>query len=161
MPIFHPEPRPQVLLDVLLVGRTKILKLHGPLWATNSTKHKLGITLVLPAAANGELLGSCSRRGHASECEVAGGAETLPGLRFRASLSLSHNPEVFLGGGNSTACAESGWDVASCFFGAWDDGCVELEICNAAACEYCMYVIAALPHPRPLHPHLHPLQAPP
>lgn len=46
------EPLP-VLLDVLLVGRTKILKLHGPLWASNSTCHKLGITLAMPAAANG------------------------------------------------------------------------------------------------------------
>jgi hypothetical protein len=42
-----------VLLDVLLVGRTKILKLHGPLWASNATRHKLGITLVMPAAASG------------------------------------------------------------------------------------------------------------
>lgn len=42
-----------MLLDVLLVGRTKILKLHGPLWATNSTRHKLGLTLAMPAAAAG------------------------------------------------------------------------------------------------------------
>ncbi len=47
------SPPTQVLLDVLLVGRTKILKLHGPLWATNATRHKLGLTLVMPAAANG------------------------------------------------------------------------------------------------------------
>jgi hypothetical protein len=42
-----------VLVDVLLVGRTKILKLHGPLWASNATRLKLGLTLVMPAAANG------------------------------------------------------------------------------------------------------------
>lgn len=54
------EPLP-VLLDVLLVGRTKILKLHGPLWASNGTRHKLGITLAMPAAANGAARGGAEQ----------------------------------------------------------------------------------------------------
>ena len=96
------EPLP-LLLDVLLVGRTKILKLHGPLWASNSTRHKLGITLAMPAAANGgwggarraspppalrAALPTCCRQGR-GRCPQFVGFEAMPAVcappRRRAS----------------------------------------------------------------------------
>lgn len=45
-----------IIVDVMLVGRTKILKLHSPLWLENNTQMKLRMTLHLSSLANGRHL---------------------------------------------------------------------------------------------------------
>ncbi len=42
-----------VIVDVILVGRTKILKVHSTLWLENQTGMRLGFRLKLAAITNG------------------------------------------------------------------------------------------------------------
>jgi hypothetical protein len=43
-----------VVVDVLLVGRTKMLKLHSALWVQNNTGIKMGIRLQVSSLATGQ-----------------------------------------------------------------------------------------------------------
>lgn len=45
----HEDRRAPVLVDVVLVGRTKIIKIHSALYVHNATSQKLGFRLQMPS----------------------------------------------------------------------------------------------------------------
>ncbi|GFH31357.1 predicted protein, partial [Haematococcus lacustris] len=52
------ERRVPILVDVALIGRTKIIRVHSALWVMNSSTVRMGLRLHLPSSSLAQLIAS-------------------------------------------------------------------------------------------------------